>query len=54
MNQQTLCKLSDDQNVYGASDGSIVVYSAGAQHRYRFSDGIWTDATGHDLSSVDD
>ena len=36
-----LCKFSDDQNVYGADDGSVVAYSAGVQHRYQFADGVW-------------
>ena len=38
-----LCKLSDDQNVYGADDGTVVAYSAGVQHRYQFISGVWIE-----------
>lgn len=37
------CKLLDDQNVYGVDDGTLVVYSAGIQHRYEFISGVWTE-----------
>jgi hypothetical protein len=43
MNDLMLCKLSDDMNVYGGNDGSVVVYSLGEQHRYKFTDGIWAE-----------
>jgi hypothetical protein len=38
-----LCKLSDDMNVYGADDGSIIAYSNGEPHRYEFISGVWTE-----------
>jgi hypothetical protein len=38
-----LTKLSDDQNVYGADNGTVVVYSAGKAYRWCFTGGVWVE-----------
>jgi hypothetical protein len=47
------CKLSDDQNVYGTNDGSVIVYSAGKQIHYRFDNGVWVVQSGDVLPAAE-